>query len=175
MIMLIMQRWKLCLLSPFNIPKRKERDSEMWGWGGSHLPKASEQGTQKSGRVTIGMCHCPQTYARQCQRSLLALNWKNTSSPSASIIFPPPHPWSLTQFPFRGDPVMTPRRLGNIFQWKSWQTAWDSTGISLGWHELGSISKLPFEVFIALSSNGFSSLAVYWFFWLWKSVSSLLW
>ena len=92
------------------------------------------------------MCHCPQTHARQCQHSLLALNWKNTSSASASTIFPPTHPCSLTQFPFQGDPVMIPRRLGNIFQWKSWRTAWDSMGISLGWNELGNIHKLPFEV-----------------------------
>ena len=101
-------------------------------------------------RVTIGMCHCPQTHVRQCQHSLLALNWKNTSSASASTIFPPTHPCSLTQFPFQGDPVMIPRRLGNIFQRKSWQTAWDSTGISLGWNELGNISKLPFEVLYCL-------------------------
>lgn len=179
--MLIIQRWKLRLLSSFNIPKGRRGVRDLADGRGesscgfcSLLPKAPEQGTWKRGRVTVGMCHCPQTHARQCQHSLLALNWKNTSSASASTIFPPTHPCSLTQFPFQGDPVMIPRQLGNIFQWKSWRTAWDSTGISLGWNEWGNICKLPFKFCTALSSNSLS-LAVHWFFWLRKPVSFLLW
>lgn len=131
------------------------------------LSNASEWGTREKWPSSHG--HVPLfPHMWDLVSTYFWLSIEKTLPLSASTIFLPTHPRSLTQFPFQADWVTySSEAAGGQRE--------TGTGIRLGWNELGNIFNLPFEVFIALSSNSFSSLAGYWFFWLRKSVSSLLW
>lgn len=121
------------------------------------------------------MCYCPQIHVRQCQHLFLALNWKNTSFLSASTILPPTHPWSLTQFPFQGDPVMIPKRLGNIFQWKSWRIAWDGHEAEFRLKWIRKHFKATLWSFYCLIIRQLLFFGCVLIFLTMKNVSSLLW